>query len=209
MTNFIKFACALSLFASNAFAEDSCTYSDWRWDTTIGQAVDFETVRTTKEKLSDEQRHAELNCTICSEDMITLKIADLEPFDVCHVIAPAIEEALYRALDEGFPIATITAYRVGRSKGPLDAQGRRTEYSHHSFGLAIDINAEANGLYGNCFEFGPDCRLRRGGHWDPENPASITPETPIYQAFRDIGFQWGGELYGRQKDFMHFSLSGD
>lgn len=192
-----------------ANASETCTYSDWSWDTQAGQVVDFKTVHTTKDQLSEEQRHPELPCTICREDMIEIQIEELEPFSVCHIVAPAIEEALHRALDDGFPITTVTAYRVGRTKGPVDDQARRTQYSHHSFGLAIDINAHANGLYGNCFEFGPDCILRRGGIWHPDNPEAIAPGSPIYMSMQNIGFLWGGELYGRQKDFMHFSLSGD
>ena len=43
----------------------------------------------------------------------------------------------------------------------------------------------------------------------PEQPGAITLESVVYEAFRNIGWKWGGELAGRQKDFMHFSLSGD
>lgn len=212
MKNSMRSAFGLSLlFGSFVFANASepCTYSDWAWDVNAQQAVDFQTVTTTKDQLSDQQRHPELPCSICREDMREVIIADLEPVLMCRVIAGAVEKALLQAAEEGFPINSLTGYRVGRTKGAIDPQGRRTEYSHHSFGLAIDINAEANGLYGNCIAFGAACRLRRGGRWNPANPASITPDSYIYGALRGVGLQWGGELYGRQKDFMHFSLSGD
>ncbi len=213
MINFLKNACTLSLLSvfcySNARASEPCTYSDWRWDVSTGKAVDFRTVTTTKDRLSDEQFHPELPCSICREDMMAVRVGDLEPVLLCRVVAGAVEDAINRALDQGFPVNSLTGYRVGRTKGPLDNQGRRTQYSHHSFGLAIDINADQNGLYDRCVQFGPACRLRRGGHWNPSNPAAITPDSPIYKTMTSLGFKWGGELPGRQKDFMHFSLSGD
>jgi len=85
---------------------------------------------------------------------------------------------------------------------------RRTQYSYHSFGVAIDINAEQNGLYGNCVTFSDACQLRRGGPWRPGRPGTITLGDPIYDGLTDIGLRWGGEIAGRQKDFMHFSLTG-
>ena len=197
------------LSAPAAFADETCTYSDWAWDTVSGKAVDFETIQTTRDQLTEEQLHPDLPCSICEEDMEDLKIDNLAPIKVCAAVASAIRGAIRQSINEGFPIRSLTGYRVGRTKGPTDSQGRRTQYSHHSFGLAIDINADANGLYGTCVEFGPNCRLRRGGEWDPSNPESITPDRPVYRAFREIGFRWRGELNGRQKDFMHFSLSGD
>lgn len=213
MTSFIKNACALSLLAlfcySSASASEPCTYSDWRWDAAAGKAVDFKTVTTTKDQLGDEQIHPELPCSICREDMVPVQVGELEPVLMCRVVAGAVEDAISRAMDQGFPINSLTGYRVGRTKGPVDRQGRRTQYSHHSFGLAIDINADDNGLYDRCIQFSPACRLRRGGSWNPANPAAVTPNTPLYKSMKSMGFKWGGDLRGRQKDFMHFSLSGD
>ena len=192
-----------------AMADEPCTYSDWTWDVRQKKAVNFRTVQTTKDQLSSEHVHPELPCSICQEDMAEIHIGDLEPVLMCRVVAGAVEDALNTARDQGFPIETLTGYRVGRTKGAVDERGLRTEYSHHSFGLAIDINAETNGLYDNCFSFSPRCRLRRGGPWSPDKTTSITPASPLYKTMKRTGFLWGGELYGQQKDFMHFSLSGD
>ena len=120
-----------------------------------------------------------------------------------------MKDAFRQSINEGFRFYSLTGYRVGRTKGPVDENGLRTEYSNHAFGLAIDVNAEANGLYSNCVTFGPACELMRGGEWRPDNPASITRDSPIYRAMQAIGFRWGGDLDGRQKDFMHFSITGD
>jgi len=210
MKNALRFSLAFGLLsAAPALAQDSCTYTDWAWNVETKSVSGFREISTTRHNLTKAQIHPDLPCSICREDMEEVFIGDLKPVLMCHIVAGAVEDALNLAAEQGFEIETLTGYRVGRTKGPVDGDGLRTEYSHHSFGLAIDINAELNGLYGNCFEFGPDCRLRRGGEWQPGTPGTITKTSPAYDALQPLGFKWGGELYGRQKDFMHFSLSGD
>ena len=71
------------------------------------------------------------------------------------------------------------------------------------------VNAGLNGLYDRCTEFSGSCRLIRGGEWRPSAPGGISPDAPLYEELTGIGWRWGGELSGRQKDFMHFSLTGD
>lgn len=94
------------------------------------------------------------------------------------------------------------------TKGDVDALGHRTRFSNHSFGIAIDINEQQNGLYDRCIRFGPACRLRRGGVWNPDQAGSLTRDSPVVKALGQIGLKWGGAIEGRQKDFMHFSPSG-
>jgi hypothetical protein len=94
------------------------------------------------------------------------------------------------------------------TKGPVDSAGNRTRFSYHSYGIALDINEDHNGLYENCVRFGPRCRLRRGGQWDPRQPLSLTQDHPLVRALKRMGFKWGGEIAGKQKDFMHFSPYG-
>lgn len=212
MRDYMKYVCALlslCLLSVPAQADEICTYADWDWDVVQQKAVNFREVITTRDQLSDEQKHSDLACSVCEEDMTELKFENIAPFKVCRVVAPAIKDALRQSINEGFRFTTLTGYRVGRTKGPVNEAGLRTQYSNHAFGLAIDINAEANGLYGNCVTFGPDCELTRGGVWTPTNPASITRDSPVYRNMRSIGFRWGGDLDGRQKDFMHFSITGD
>jgi len=83
-----------------------------------------------------------------------------------------------------------------------------SKLSDHSYGIAIDINSDKNGLYNNCFVFNKKCNLIQGGLYNPLNKGSITKESPIYKAMINIGFKWGGEIKGNQKDFMHFSVDG-
>ena len=190
------------------FAE-TCTYTDWAWHVETGKAVNITQVKTSRDHLGPDQFHPELPCSICAEDMETITLPGVQPFQMCRVIAPAVKAALSAAQADGFPIEEIIGYRVGRSKGPINDQGLRTQYSHHSFGLALDINPPKNGLYDQCPEFGPDCRLRIGGAWQPGRPGTVSPGTLPYIYLTEIGMKWGGELPGQQKDFMHFSLSGD
>ena len=190
-------------------ANDQCTYSTWAWSRDEGRAVDHADIVKPRGELSEQERHPDWPCTICAEDQRTLNLINGAEVTVCKVIADDMETALNTALRAGFPINEIIGYRVGRTKGVLDENGKRTRYSHHSFGLAVDINSSVNGLYDNCTEFSLRCRLLRGGDWRPGAPGAITPETPLHGAITAMGWRWGGELVGRQKDFMHFSPSGD
>ena len=192
-----------------AFAGDVCTFSDWAWHSELGKAVDYHTVRTTRDALSEDQIHPSLPCSVCEEDQTEITLSNGVSTRVCQVLAKDMEIALESSLEDGFPIQTLTGYRVGRTRGPLDGRGVRTKYSNHSLGIAIDINAGANGLYDRCVEWGPHCRLRIGGEWDPKNPTSISKGGPPQSHMDAVGFKWGGELAGHQKDFMHFSLTGN
>jgi hypothetical protein len=54
-----------------------------------------------------------------------------------------------------------------------------------------------------------ECQLLRGGLWRPGfDPYSLQQNGLIVRMLKEIGFKWGGEIEGRQKDFMHFSPSG-
>lgn len=193
----------------NASAPQSCTYADWTWSAAERRVVDARDVEKPYATLRENERDAATGCSICREDQVEITLPGVAPFQICKAVADDMEAALARAMSAGFKIETVTGYRVGRSKGKLDAQGRRTEYSNHSFGLAIDINAEKNGLYDRCAEFSGNCRLIRGGEWRAGSSGAISPDTTVYREMKSMGWQWGGELSGQQKDFMHFSPSGD
>lgn len=186
-----------------------CHYHTWVWDTRARRSVGHRRVATRKSQLGPEALHAATGCTVCREDQAWITLEGLPPFAVCRSLAADVRRALRQAVEAGFPILEVSAYRVGMSKGPVDANGLRTQFSNHSFGIALDVNASRNGLYTRCTVFGPRCTLLRGGPWRPGVPGTVTQDSAIYRAFRDIGWKWGGELPGRQKDFMHFSLSGD
>lgn len=198
-----------TFYPAAATADNICSFTDWAWHSEEERAVDYQDIRTTRDRLKPAQRHPTLHCSVCKEDQAEVTLSNGLNVSVCAILAEDIERALERSLASGFEVKSLSGYRVGRTRGPLDNSGLRTEYSNHSFGVAIDVNADANGLYDRCEVWGQSCRLRRGGHWDPNHPLSISRDKDIYHVFRAAGFQWGGELNGRQKDFMHFSLTGN
>ncbi len=188
---------------------ETCSYSTWDWNTQSKRSENHRRISKPYSQITPNERDPNSNCTVCEEDQVSLEIPGVPAFLVCKFYSSDVKEALHKIATSGFPLTSVISYRVGKTKGTVDSQGIRTQFSNHSFGTAIDINAEINGLYTNCFEFGPDCQLLRGGSWLPRRPGTVTPTSIAYQAFHEMGWKWGGELKGRQKDFMHFSLSGD
>lgn len=147
-------------------------------------------------------------CTVCSEDQVEVVVPPLPSVSVCYKFAPRVRAALGRLARNGAIINALSGYRVIRSRGPVDGEGNRSRFSNHSFGTAIDVNPEQNGLYDHCILFGPECRLLRGGAWMPGAPGALTLDSDIVRTFTTAGFKWGGEIAGKQKDFMHFSPTG-
>jgi hypothetical protein len=77
-------------------------------------------------------------------------------------------------------------------------------WSNHAYGYAVDLNPVENPYIGcGKVHHGPSARyvdrtpLRKG---------MVTPA--VVQAFRSIGWGWGGAWTGRTKDYMHFSVNG-
>jgi len=199
---FISFSCI-------AFGEDKiCTYETWDWDSRSRKAINHQKIRKSWKSLSTEERGVTPGCSICAEDQMEVRAPGLPPFTLCKKIALRVRDVLSQAKQNGFPIHSITGYRVGKSKGPLDPSGVRTQFSNHSYGTALDINAELNGLYDDCIQFYPGCRLIRGGPYQSQRAGAIRSDLPLTQNLKKVGLRWGGELYGKQKDFMHFSLNG-
>ena len=61
--------------------------------------------------------------------------------------------------------------------------------SNHSWGLAVDLNAQANPMTN-----------------DGRNHTDMPPA--VVAIFRKWGFEWGGDYTGKRKDPMHFEWSG-
>jgi len=197
------------VFSNTALGEPVCSYDTYQWSTVEKRAIDFKKVSHPYSEITDDERDPVTGCTVCIEDQIQINTPPLKPFYVCKVVAPEIQQILEGLIYSGEKIDHIIGYRVGKTRGDVDHYGNRTKFSNHSYGVAIDINPEHNGLYDRCIEFGNGCRLIRGGPWRPdEMEQSIKPEGMIVRAFKENGYLWGGEIRGRQKDFMHFSLTG-
>jgi hypothetical protein len=196
-------------YAAEKINGGKCTYSTWEWNTLKKRAENHRTIVKSYAELTDNEKDPHSTCTICEEDQTAITIAGVPQFSVCKYYSDDIKKVVRKIVDAGFPVNSIISYRVGMSKGTVDNKGMRTQFSNHSFGTAIDINADSNGLYTNCYEVGKKCQLLRGGPWKPGQPGTITKDSIVYKAFAEIDWHWAGELQGRQKDFMHFSLSGD
>jgi D-alanyl-D-alanine carboxypeptidase-like protein len=77
-------------------------------------------------------------------------------------------------------------------------------WSMHAYGLAIDINPVENPYVGcgmtrdkTALSYLDRSRVRRG---------MVTPA--VLEAFRSVGWGWGGSWSGSTKDYMHFSSTG-
>jgi hypothetical protein len=178
------------------------------WNVNLKSSVGLKTVRHPYSELVPDEVDPVTGCTVCSEDQELINMPPLPPFPVCYKLAPRVRSVLTESMKNGEPVTSVFGYRVIKSRGPLDGNGNRTGFSNHSFGTAIDINPEQNGLYDNCIDFGPQCRLLRGGVWRRGTPGTLDKNSDIVLLFKQAGFQWGGEIAGKQKDFMHFSLTG-
>lgn len=185
-----------------------CTYQTFKWNVKLRSAVEHKTVRHPYDELMPDEMDPLSGCTVCEEDQETIHLPPLAPFHICKAFAPLVRETLSKLIREGQPIFEVIGYHVGRTRGEPDTSGNRTGFSNHSYGIAIDINPQINGLYDNCIEFGPNCRLIRGGPWRRGQPGALTSECEIVKAMKAAGFRWGGEIPGKQKDFMHFSPTG-
>ncbi len=197
----------VAAFGGNELPQ-SCTYQTFKWNVMLRKSVAHETVRHPYSELTPEERDPASGCSVCEEDQETVDIPPLADFRVCRKLASQVRSAVAELIRAGEPIHEVVGYRVGRTRGDPDAAGNRTGFSNHSYGIAIDINPQQNGLYDNCLNFGSACRLIRGGAWRPGVAGTMTAGGAVVRAMSGVGLRWGGEIAGKQKDFMHFSPSG-
>jgi len=207
MRHFI-FIFILSFFGVSISGADTCTYDTYRWNTLTKNAEDYKRIQKPYSQLTEEEIDELTGCTVCREDQVDIFIENIPPFKICKHLATDIKTALEESIFLGQIITEVVGYRVGKTKGDVDQSGNRTQFSNHSFGSAIDINPQFNGLYNNCIDYNSGCFLIKGGAWDPSRAESLKADAHIVRIMKSIGFKWGGEIEGKQKDFMHFSLSG-
>lgn len=114
---------------------------------------------------------------------------------VHQAIASDVVNIYTEIANAGFPIKDTYCYSW------RGMAGNRQSTSHHSYGVACDINANENYMIRNG-------RVIAGSFWKPgENPYSIEPNGPVVQAFNKYGWVWGGN-WSSSKDYMHFSFTG-
>ncbi len=207
MPYFFVLLLSLLILPSTA-AQKMCHYSSYQWNTLEKKAVNYRQISHPYSQLKAYEVDQLTGCSVCREDQQWIQVGDLKPVLVCKRLAFQTQQSLNYLFESKQPIFKIIGYRVGMTRGKADQQGNRTRFSNHSFGIAIDINDQQNGLYDHCLVWSEKCRLRKGGTWDPSQQGSLTQDHPIVLELKKAGFKWGGEIQGKQKDFMHFSPSG-
>ena len=206
----------------NRVLPKTCTYSAYAWDTRKKRSTDHFRVEKLYSEVTDDERDPNVpECTICIEDQTQIDPHDfgvsLSPIRICHVYADQVKAALSEIAASGeFDIIQLEGYRPGRTRGKIDANGLRTQWSQHSYGTAIDINANKNAIYSNCTnkivnsaDDVKTCKKGIGGAYQPEKQprVSIVKDGVVYKKMTKF-WKWGGEIEGSTKDIMHFSITG-
>lgn len=94
----------------------------------------------------------------------------------------------------GFPIYSIGCYNW------RDAVGGGGSRSHHSYGIACDLNPKENYMIKNG-------AILSGSHYKPNvDPYSFPANGVVVSAFTRYGWGWGGS-WSSSKDYMHFSFT--
>ena len=87
---------------------------------------------------------------------------------------------------------------------PCASGSAADSWSMHAYGLAVDLNPRENPYVGCGQSHDPAARRYRDR--SRRRPGMVTPK--VVEAFRSIGWGWGGSWTGNTKDYMHFSSSG-
>ena len=208
--------------AAHRQSPQTCTYDAYAWDTRKKRSTDHFHVEKPYNEVTDDERDPNApECTICSEDQVFIDPKEfgvkLGKIRICHAFAPQIRKALTAIAQSGeFDIIQLEGYRPGRTRGKIDDNGLRTQWSQHSFGTALDINANRNAIYSNCPHKAVNsakdldgCKKGIGGAWQPEKQprVSIVKDGIVYREMTAF-WKWGGEIDGNTKDIMHFSVTG-
>jgi D-alanyl-D-alanine carboxypeptidase len=98
----------------------------------------------------------------------------------------------------------LTGARSTFTPSPCTGGTGTGTWSEHAYGEAVDLNPVENPYVG--------CGQTRDPSSRPYfnrarlRPGMVTPA--VVQAFRTIGWGWGGSWAGSTKDYMHFSATG-
>jgi hypothetical protein len=136
--------------------------------------------------------------------------------------APRLAKVFRRLYELRFPIHHMAVDDAYGSSGPADGDvsgsfscrqavpspctgGTGTgHWSEHAYGEAVDLNPVENPYVGcgmtrdkTALSYINRSRHRRG---------MVTPA--VIEAFRSVGWGWGGSWFGSTKDYMHFSATG-
>lgn len=108
-----------------------------------------------------------------------------------------VQKVFQTAQDSGFKVYEAYGYSYREMNN-----GGSGKLSHHSYGVAIDINVNENYSHRGS-------TIYAGKFWDPfKSEFSIPRDGTLVKAFESIGWKWGGNWSGNYQDYMHFSYTG-
>lgn len=122
------------------------------------------------------------------------KAASYKKLTVHEKVAEVVNQIFYEIYNsnEKFVIDVNTT-------GGYSNRGNTT--SMHNYGLAIDINWNANAMYNS------NNQIIAGTHYDPLNdPLSMSNNSSVVKSFKKYGWYWGGD-WNSSKDYMHFAYT--
>lgn len=112
-------------------------------------------------------------------------------------IAKDVQDIFKEAQNGGFKIYDATGYSWREMNN-----GGSGSRSHHSYGVAIDINTNENYSHRGS-------TIYAGSFWDPSRSEFSIPKNGVLvKAFKKRGWSWGGNWSGNYQDYMHFSFTG-
>src|SRR5262245_47556738 len=126
-------------YSAVSLAEETCHYTSYQWNTVARKAINHRSVIKSRSELLDTEIDLQSGCSVCEEDQIEIRLPQLNPFKVCRKLAAKIVATLQTLQQRKAPLFDVVAYRVGMTRGAIDKEGNRTQFSNHSFGTALDI----------------------------------------------------------------------
>lgn len=145
-------------------------------------------VPTTAAAMQPYLAKVEVPIKVLKSDKVTMSSGTLT-LTVHKDLKDKIYAAFLDMYNINFPITSGTYCYSWR-----DVTGSSSR-SHHSYGVAIDINPASNPMVG----------YTSGTYAPGTDPYSVTPA--VIAIWEKYGFYWGGN-FKRAKDYMHFSYTG-
>ena len=118
-----------------------------------------------------------------------------------------IHKNLVSDVQDVFKTAQDNKFRIYEAAGfsyrKKNNGGSSGDLSHHSYGVAIDINVNEN-------YFHKGKKVYAGSFWNPKKSKYSIPKNGVLvKAFKAKGWKWGGNWSGNYQDYMHFSFTGN
>lgn len=113
-------------------------------------------------------------------------------------LAKDVQDVFQTAQNGGFRIYEAAGYSFRQMNN-----GGSGKLSHHSYGVAIDINVNENYSHKGKKKYA-------GSFWNPAKSKYSIPKGGVLEkAFASKGWSWGGNWSGDYQDYMHFSFTGN